>query len=122
MRLTGAQQREHRRVCLDFDRRWISGRSDEALRWAVRAAASHDPRDERCFSPCELRCGEISAGPLTMFRLALLEEVLRRVAYPPGAKLPPVRLDPLEPAPAPRNARRRKSSEPQPAPGGSSER
>lgn len=110
MKLTRAQQREHRRLCLDFDRRWISGRSDEALRWAVRAAASRDPWDERCVSPCEMRRGEVTAGPLTMFRLALLEEVLRRAAYPPGAKLPPVRLDPLEPVPAPR-AKRSKRTE-----------
>ena len=116
MMLTKAQQREHRRLCLDFDRRWISGRSDEALRWAVRAAAARDPSDERCASPCELRRGDIFAGPLTMFRLALLEEVLRRAAYPPGAKLPSVRLDPLEPIPAPRIARRpKRSAAPAPA-------
>ena len=110
MRLTRAQQREHRRRCLEFDRRWISNRSDEALSWAVRAAASLDSDGELCVAPCEMRRGVITAGPLPMLRQALLEEVLRRAAYPPGAKLPAVRLDPLEPAPAPRAVRRRKSA------------
>ncbi len=90
MKLTARQKRVLAYRSLQFDRGWVANRSDVELRACVASAAAGNHDGARFWwYPIIGKDGE-PIPSLAISLQALAEEVMRRVSYPAGSKLPAV--------------------------------